>query len=371
MRAIKHFILVVLFLAGISCEKKKYPESSVENDALFYLQGRIEYAGVKLVAGQDNYYMYSSYTLDQNNVYSYSGVFRQLNCVDCRNTMEIRIRDSKPIKGGKPNPVDSALHTGFYPLIDLSTDMSYNVSFLGYPFKPSANANFRWDFGDGSSSSEKNPIHTYAMPGKYNVCLTMQNENGCQGSVCNEINVNRDACIASVKSNIVGDRSIQFSAEVARGLSSYKYFWNFGDGTTSTSASPLHQYLHDGSYPVILTITDANNQTAVSHHHIITKNDASSCVPNMIVQGMTTDANVYSAGIFVSWTDQHGNTFYSDKTSQIQSSYFEVTKVEDYGLNENGQKTKKVHVRFSCVLSDGKHTIPVENAEAVICVAIP
>ena len=33
-----------------------------------------------------------------------------------------------------------------------------------------------WDFGDGSSSTERNPIHSYAVPGEYYVCLTVSNE---------------------------------------------------------------------------------------------------------------------------------------------------------------------------------------------------
>jgi PKD repeat protein len=369
MRGINHFILLLLLIGSISCEKKKYPESVVENDAVFFMQANINYNAVKLAAGENNYYMYSSYLLDPNNVRNFSGTFRQLNCSDCRNTMEIRIRDSKPIQIGVPGSVDSALHTGFYPFIEMSTDMTYSVTFQGSHTSP-GKENVQWSFGDGSKSTELNPTHIYQMPGKYNVCLTVQNENGCQGSVCNEINLNPDGCIASVRSATVGDRSVQFSVDMMRGRSPYKYLWNFGDGTISTNAAPLHQYLHDGSYPVMLTVTDANNQTSVTRHHVVTNKDVYSCVPNMKVTSLSTTAKINTGGIFVTWTDQNGITYYSDKTAQIATSYFEITKVEDYGLNENGQKTKKLHVRFSCVLSDGHRAIPVENAESVICVAV-
>jgi PKD domain-containing protein/type IX secretion system substrate protein len=33
-----------------------------------------------------------------------------------------------------------------------------------------------WEFGDGNGSSERNPIHAYALPGEYYVCLTVSNE---------------------------------------------------------------------------------------------------------------------------------------------------------------------------------------------------
>ena len=37
---------------------------------------------------------------------------------------------------------------------------------------------FEWDFGDGESSTEPNPVHTYAEPGEYEVTLTVMNECG-------------------------------------------------------------------------------------------------------------------------------------------------------------------------------------------------
>ena len=35
-----------------------------------------------------------------------------------------------------------------------------------------------WDFGDGSTSTEQNPTHTYARPGKYSVSLTVTGNSG-------------------------------------------------------------------------------------------------------------------------------------------------------------------------------------------------
>lgn len=41
-----------------------------------------------------------------------------------------------------------------------------------------APTDFLWDFGDGSTSTEANPLYTYAAPGSYNTCLTASNANG-------------------------------------------------------------------------------------------------------------------------------------------------------------------------------------------------
>jgi hypothetical protein len=51
------------------------------------------------------------------------------------------------------------------------TDLSY--------FRPEV---WEWDFGDGESSSEQHPIHTYPAPGHYQACLTVSNEYSSDSS---------------------------------------------------------------------------------------------------------------------------------------------------------------------------------------------
>ena len=46
----------------------------------------------------------------------------------------------------------------------------------GGPFK------FHWDFGDGSSSDEQNPVHTYVKVGEYTATLTVTNQKGNKGT---------------------------------------------------------------------------------------------------------------------------------------------------------------------------------------------
>ena len=41
-----------------------------------------------------------------------------------------------------------------------------------------------------------------------------------------------------------------FSANVSGGVGSYTYIWNFGDGSSSTEATPSHTYAADGNYTV-------------------------------------------------------------------------------------------------------------------------
>lgn len=49
-------------------------------------------------------------------------------------------------------------------------------------------AEWKWDFGDGSTSTEKSPEHSYSAPGVYPVCLTVRNQYGAD-TACYNVNV--------------------------------------------------------------------------------------------------------------------------------------------------------------------------------------
>jgi len=55
---------------------------------------------------------------------------------------------------------------------------------------------------------------------------------------------------------------VTFTASVSGGTTPYTYSWGFGDSGTGSGASPTHSYQADGPYDVILTVADANGNTA-------------------------------------------------------------------------------------------------------------
>jgi PKD repeat protein len=70
---------------------------------------------------------------------------------------------------------NSPLSAGF--TVDLfEVNIGNNVSF--YDTSYGEPTSWNWNFGDGNSSSEQNPIHSYAAAGQFNVSLTVSNETG-------------------------------------------------------------------------------------------------------------------------------------------------------------------------------------------------
>lgn len=118
---------------------------------------------------------------------------------------------------------------------------------------------WEWDFGDGSQQVFTAPpfTHTYANAGRYDVSLKVTDAAGCTDQFASPAEL-------LVTNPLVGFRADTFYCPAAplsfvdtssgAGLS---YFWDFGDGTTSTLQHPQHSYpVGDADYTVKLRITD-------------------------------------------------------------------------------------------------------------------
>jgi PKD repeat protein len=128
---------------------------------------------------------------------------------------------------------------------------------------PATGNTFNWNFGDGTTSSLPNPNHIYTLPGVYSTSLTVTNVNGCTGSYAYTMPVVVNNPDASFHTDVIsGCPPLQVSFYSHAGSGAASYLWNFGDGTTSTQAHPVHLYQSAGTYSPTLTVTDASGCTA-------------------------------------------------------------------------------------------------------------
>ncbi|MCB9232610.1 MAG: PKD domain-containing protein [Bacteroidia bacterium] len=116
-----------------------------------------------------------------------------------------------------------------------------------------------WNFGDGGTSFQQNPIHVYNTPGVYNVTLTASNGPGCTNQVVKSgyITIHPQpgiAFTADSTSNCSAPFTVHFTDTSNFGG---QWFWNFGDGSTSTAQNPTHQYVSPGNYSVSLIVITA------------------------------------------------------------------------------------------------------------------
>ena len=149
---------------------------------------------------------------------------------------------------------DSILPPTPPPVADFTSDVTSGPADLSVQFtdlSTESPTSWNWDFGDGGTSTEQNPQHTYDTGGIYPVKLTVVNAGGSdEEEKFNYIEVEIDAEFAATP--IVGPIPlvVQFT-DLSTGNPD-DWLWNFGDGQTSTEQSPQHTYSSPGEYSVSL-----------------------------------------------------------------------------------------------------------------------
>lgn len=134
---------------------------------------------------------------------------------------------------------------------DLQTIQFFNFSEGNF-------TSWEWDFGDGTTSTEFDPVHHYEEAGVYQVCLTISDSAGsCQDTYCDFIFTGEDRCIADFdwEPDIDNPMEINFT-DLSSGNIDY-WIWDFGDGKESYEQNPTHTYDLPGEYMVTLNIFDS------------------------------------------------------------------------------------------------------------------
>ncbi len=112
-----------------------------------------------------------------------------------------------------------------------------------------------WTFEGGTpgTSTLQNPNVTYNNPGSFNVTLIATNAQGSNSKTEFDFITVGEEAFADFD-YFINEFEVDFENQSEFATS---YFWNFGDGGTSTQTNPLHEYAEDGEYTVTLTATNS------------------------------------------------------------------------------------------------------------------
>lgn len=112
-----------------------------------------------------------------------------------------------------------------------------------------------WEFGDGFTSSDNDPMHIYSSRGSYLVCQKVYNsQRNCSSVLCDSVDV--IFCNASFSFS-VNDSQVTFTNHSNNLNADFR--WDFGDGNFSTASNPTHIYRSTGTYVVNLSMTDSSS----------------------------------------------------------------------------------------------------------------
>lgn len=207
------------------------------------------------------------------------------------------------------------LITVFHPSADFSTSDSIGCPNSAINFSNSSigsGLTYQWNFGDGTTSTDRAPSHAYASNGAFTVRLIVTDQNGCSDTLTrtNYIQILTPVAQFSV-SDTLGTCPPLIVNFTNQSGSYTNIMWNFGDGTTSTLVNPSHFYGVSGNFTAQLTITGPGGCVSTNTANITVKGprgtfnygDLQGCAP----KGVNFTSNAIGASIYI-WDFNDGTT---------------------------------------------------------------
>lgn len=203
----------------------------------------------------------TSTALNPTHVYASAGTFTITLTV--RNSSGASSSVSHTVSVGAPAPSPSV--SANFTFSPASATAGQTVAF--YDQSTGGVTSWRWTFGDGSSSTAKNPSHAYAAAGNYTVTLAVSNGSTSSSTA-------RTISVAAVTPGTPSvSASFNYSpaapsvgqavvfADASTG-SPTSWSWNFGDGQSSSAQNPSHAFAASGNYSVTLTARNSGSSSA-------------------------------------------------------------------------------------------------------------
>jgi PKD repeat protein len=181
-----------------------------------------------------------------------------------------------------------------------------------------------WEFGDGETSEEEAPVHTYATPGIYSVSLETTTDNGVsRADKPALIAVEPIVTFGADTTSGQGTLTVSFEDQTDAGnLNVLAWFWNFGDGMNSTEQNPTHTYQSIGTYDVSLRVTTAIGDSTATEEGFINVGpivDFSSDTQSGVGVLMVTFTDLTDAGALEieGWMWEFGDGMVTDEQNPV------------------------------------------------------
>jgi len=206
---------------------------------------------------------------------------------------------------------------------------------------------FKWDFGNGQTSTESSPTANYSVGGVYTVTLTAINSSGSD-KITKNVNVQNEEKKMPVADfsfsgvNLRAPVQVSFT-NLSENSTSYK--WDFGNGTSSTSATPQATFMDGGTFTITLTATNSNGTNKITKNILVLKPFTKVGIEVLTIDKYPT-------------TKTDGSDWDGSLQGTYPDIYFEVVKSSDYStIFSLATTSRKENLRTVDLPSSWKSTV--------------
>lgn len=391
IKLINILLCTLLLLVG-SCQKVPLPEPNI-GDPVFTFSGDLNGSSKTFAGGVDSFYMYSSYSVDDFSIYSFTGkwAIEENSQFESPESFSITLRDQEINEEGfftDEGLESSLLRDNFnYSLSDSSGQIQAFNIFLSNQSFSSDEMSYSWTVSTPSNgniiedSGEANPFFQIPAFENVEICLnasTETNQGATFATHCRNIQLDDFTCEIDFELDFAGIDSL--AGLNALVMDAIQYEWTINGGTTNNMES--FQTLDSTGYYCVF-ISDENEKTCelcIDIDELGGFNGQELNLPIYTVAKFGYEIEpVFGGSAFdystvqIEYVSPDGVVYRSsDGPQNPDTTFFQVIEMSEYDLNELGQRTKKLTVQFDCTLySPNQESIQINNANAIIAVAYP
>lgn len=191
------------------------------------------------------------------------------------------------------------------------------ISFTNYSTDATS---YKWEFGDGATSTSSSPKHIYTTGGTFTATLTATGEGGTN-TMTKNVTI-KDALAKPVANfSFSGDNNFAPTQIIFSNSSSdaASYYWEFGDGQTSTLQNPTHIYTAGGIFNVTLTAKNTAGDMNIINKTITIKNKPT----KLKITSMVLTAMPFNTPTGGGWDNSNGPDVYLLITDSNSINYYE------------------------------------------------
>ncbi len=366
---IKYHWLLWVALLWSACQRADIPPNGSE-DPVFTAQFEVGNQAETLTAGKEEVYLFTAFQADDLDVLVSTGTFALSDCpqADCPGSLTFAFRNDRTGALVFPDTLFALGSRSYYSQNLPVTDSIWRITFstsdtLDYQL-------FQWNIDNNPVVNGKKVVKEYASNTPHFATLRAF-RTGALGSltsltVAPEGSPNSFPRVGiAVQDSSQGGPYILTANTFGTAVESTR--WSTGDSTTSIVESQLaasytvkvENAAGDTAFAAILSITPITPITKTADI-------------NYVVESIAPQGDPVQLGtVAMRWIDANGVIWKSDNMTQDSDAFFQVLESEEYDRNENGQKTRKMRVVFSCKLyNDAGDNLPCVGS-AIIAVAYP
>jgi hypothetical protein len=369
MKYLLKSVLMIVITGICSCKQIPEPQDEFTSPA-YWVNGLIDDKPIKINAGENDFYLSTSFEKDKNGIYDFIGEFTQ-NCSNCKTKLKFKIKNYAYSKASEVFNSDYAISKNEYSYLH-----SNQANLASFIFKLESQNNpslktQKWLVDDQIKSETSQLILNTKPYTLYKILLQTEEINNCQSNIYFNLKTPSKYKLKKLpqfKVTNIDSKKTMFKFE-AEGEPNSLYEWDFGNVAKANGKSVFYGFQNKGIYFIQLKQIHEGDTNIIGKW--IQTHGATNCISNFDYAYYPNYDSLNFSTVQIEYTDENGISYSSAEIIQNDESNFVIKEVFDSMRNKSNQKTKTISFQLNCKISNGNKILNLSDFKGRIAVAVP